>query len=186
MSKIKRPYAEVATVAVELIGKLTGTCERIEMAGSLRRLCPEVGDIELVAIPRIGVLSTERECDIFGQETVNEIRGSLLWRQLGLLLPAGAYTKCGEKYRQFVYEDIQVDLFTSEIGNWGWSYLIRTGSAEYSHHMAGALNKKGYTSQLGYIRKRSQSMGERIETPEEEDVFRLAGVNYVDPVKRCW
>lgn len=38
--------------AREALGRLEPHSERIELAGSLRRECAEVGDVEIVCIPR--------------------------------------------------------------------------------------------------------------------------------------
>ena len=52
------PLAEVT--GESLIRMLAGTCERIDMAGSVRRKVFEVGAIELLCIPKAGAV------DLFG------------------------------------------------------------------------------------------------------------------------
>lgn len=190
-AKVRRPLEELLPLAQAFVAELAvhqKVCVRAAIAGSLRRRRPEVGDIEIVAIPRIG----ERQVpigqgDLFLAGVQAEVRlYNALWEHLDGQAESGRirYSKRGDKYRQFTLEGVQVDLFTAEPGNWGWIYLIRTGSADFSHGVAGALNGRGYESALGYIRKRSQSIGEPIETPEESDVFRLAGMAWVPPEKR--
>lgn len=49
---VRLPLIAVVPVAEGLIRQLLPGCERIEVAGSIRRGRPDVGDIELVAIPR--------------------------------------------------------------------------------------------------------------------------------------
>lgn len=56
----KTPLAPALQVAFRLKMALTPYCERVELAGSIRRCRPQVGDIELVTIPR-------RPLDLFGQ-----------------------------------------------------------------------------------------------------------------------
>lgn len=175
MGKTKLPYAETLEIATHLAGRLESSCARIEIAGSLRRKCAEVGDIELVAIPK-----TVPVLDMFGAET-GEV-SSLLWGRLNIIVPNDQRVKWGEKYRQFVFEDTQVDLFTATPKNFGWIYLIRTGSADFSHGMAARLNERGLTSKDGMIVSRGGSTP--FPTPEEEDVFRLAGRPYVKPEER--
>ena len=51
--KTKRPYSQVLPIAESLVEKLRPACERIEIAGSLRREKAMVGDIEIVAVPRL-------------------------------------------------------------------------------------------------------------------------------------
>jgi DNA polymerase/3'-5' exonuclease PolX len=43
--------------AKRLIGMIRGECERVEIAGSVRRLKEEVKDVELVVIPKAGLLA---------------------------------------------------------------------------------------------------------------------------------
>ena len=94
-----------------------------------------------------------------------------------------SYSKQGNKYRQFrLYGETQVDLFTAQPGNWGWIFLIRTGSADFSHGMATSLNRAGYTSKQGWVM--DLKTDERIETPQEEDVFKRAGRSWVRPEDR--
>jgi DNA polymerase/3'-5' exonuclease PolX len=57
---VKFPYPVVLPIAGRIVEALRPYCERIEIAGSLRREKPMVGDIEIVAIPR-------RPVDLFGE-----------------------------------------------------------------------------------------------------------------------
>lgn len=182
--KTKRPLTEMADFAIALCEALKRACKRLAIAGSLRRQCLEVGDLELVAIPTI----TKREVPppqaaLFSAdwEETEVIEVNELWDALDMLKVQ--YVKKGEKYRQFIHRDMQVDLFTATPKNWGWIHLIRTGSAEFSKHVAQQLNSRGYTSEDGRIRARAGCRS-WVDTPEEEDVFRLAGMGYVDVKKR--
>ena len=47
----KSPRANILPVAEHLVAVLGRFCTRIELAGSLRRQTPMVGDIEIVAVP---------------------------------------------------------------------------------------------------------------------------------------
>ena len=50
------PWAKAFDLASRLVRELEDSCDRIEIAGSLRRLKPEVHDIELVAVPKFGTV----------------------------------------------------------------------------------------------------------------------------------
>lgn len=192
---LRRSIADVLPIAQKLREQLAPACHRIEIAGSLRRQVREVADIELVAIPAIETLNEPVPGDLFGAR--HDRTYNRLWEALDGFL-GGKYLKAGEKYRAFVLpsEGIKVDLFTATRDNWGWIYLIRTGSAEFSHHVAKSLNRQGYTSDEGSIhratfavdpkdgRARMIPVGEPIATPAEEDVFDLAGVLYREPQQR--
>src|SRR3989344_4154112 len=48
----KYPYAEAYAIALDVQEQLKPYCERIEIGGSIRRKKSEIGDIELVLIPK--------------------------------------------------------------------------------------------------------------------------------------
>jgi len=177
-TKTKRPYADVLVIAEELREVLRPACERIEIAGSLRRRRPEVGDIELVAIP---IVTATPAVDIFGnQMPVEPLVKNALWTLLDQM--GVRYSKKGERYRQFSWKDVQVDLFTAQHGNWGLLFLIRTGPVDFSREIVTRLLDRGTPSDGGWVR--SNATGDVIETPAEEDVFRLANREYVHHEKR--
>lgn len=177
--KVRRPHADVMAVATELVRALKDSCERLEIAGSLRRGLPYVGDIELVAIPKIETVDHVDEGDLFKPTAKREVHR--LWEQLDLV--AGrSYTKCGDLYRQFVHQGIKVDLFTASRWTWGNIFLIRTGPSEFSHHVMVKLNEKGYTSRDGVIIRISDTKA--MSTPSEQYVFDLAGIPYREPHQR--
>ena len=47
------PLETAAKIAEDLASLLRPVCERVEIAGSIRRGCPTIGDIEIVVIPEI-------------------------------------------------------------------------------------------------------------------------------------
>jgi len=71
MSKAQRPLAEAERVAAALVADLEPYCARIATAGSVRRRKVQVGDIELVAIPRY------EPAGLFGDRAANR-----LWEHL--------------------------------------------------------------------------------------------------------
>jgi DNA polymerase (family 10) len=166
MSKeIKYPYATAYKIALEVVEQLKPHCERIEIAGSVRRKKAEVGDIEIVAIPKpysTGLLES-------GFATVvnkwEKVKGELPCKYTQRILPEG----------------IKLDLFIAEEENWGSVFAIRTGSADYSHKvLANGWVRQGFRSDGGYLFRD----GERYEVREEKDLFRLIGIPYVEPEYR--
>lgn len=160
---VKRPRAELLPIAEELLGVLAASCVRIELAGSLRRETPLVGDVELVAIPRIDVVETVDPTDLFSKKTAKRI--NRLWEELDKLFQVtpgkeqGVYIKKGDRYRAFSWptgtpgKPVQVDLFTATVDNWGLIYLIRTGSGDFSKHVVTTLRDRDVPSFEGYLRK---------------------------------
>lgn len=148
-----------------------------------------MGDIELVAIPRT---NDDGAHDLFGQIDSGLVQNEL-WGKLDAMRDARdiEYVKAGDQYRQFRYRPplsadaglpVFVDLFTANPDTFGWIHLIRTGSAEFSHRMARLLNRAGYTSEAGAVRRMADRHA--VATPDEETVFKLAGISYLPPKER--
>lgn len=158
-------YSKALIIAERIKSELAPHCERIEIAGSIRREKAEVKDIEIVAIPKpydVGLFES-------GIATVvNQ------WQKVKGDLPC--------KYTQRILPDgIKLDLFLAEVGNWGLIYAIRTGSAEFSHKvLATGWVKEGYKSEGGYL----MIEGRKIPTYEEEDLFKRLKIPFVEPNQR--
>jgi len=174
-AKQPRPYAQILSRAEHLVDVLRPGCERIEIAGSLRRGKAEVSDIEIIVIPKPLL-------DLFGEpgkfSQVDAILGSL---------PI-AYSKRGPKQKQFLVRDshgdeIQVDLFVqTDPETWGVNYLIRTGDALFSKRMVTPTWQGGFMpSGFSVKNARVWCDGEPLPTPQESDVFDLWKMAFVDP-----
>lgn len=158
-------YQQALEIAEKVKSQLAPHCERIEIAGSIRRKKPEVKDIEIVAIPKpydIGLFES-------GIATVvkqwEKVKGELPCKYTQRILPEG----------------IKLDLFFAEPDNWGLIFALRTGSADYSHLiLASEWVSQGYKSQGGYL----YTNGKKITIPEEEDLFKLLGLEYKAPELR--
>ncbi|WP_298266060.1 hypothetical protein [uncultured Lutibacter sp.] len=158
-------YEKAIIIAEKIKKQLAPHCERIEIAGSIRRKKPNVGDIEIVAIPKpydVGLFES-------GIATVvkkwEKVKGELPCKYTQRILPEG----------------IKLDLFFAERDNWGNIFALRTGSASYSHlELASRWRSMGYNSEGGYLFRD----GERIAVGEEEDLFKLLHMPYVPPEKR--
>lgn len=159
------PYVEAYKIALEVLEQLKPHCERIEIAGSIRRKKIEVGDIEIVVIPKpySTCLLESGIATVINQW--QKVKGELPCKYTQRILPSG----------------IKLDLFIAEEGNWGSVFAIRTGSADYSHKvLANGWVQQGFKSEGGYLFKDD----ERYEVREEKDLFRLIGIPYVEPEDR--
>lgn len=164
----KYPYAEAHAIALDILAQLEPHCFRAEIAGSIRRKKPLVGDIEIVAIPKpygIGMFEDGLAAVVNKWE---KAKGDMEYGKTGYtqrILPSG----------------IKLDLFFAKEDNWGNTFAIRTGSAEYSHKvLATTWVSLGYHSEDGYLCKD----GKRCEIREEQDLFDLLGLRYVEPEER--
>jgi DNA polymerase (family 10) len=176
--KAKIAYSEVLPIAQELVDLLSDGCARLEIAGSLRRRRPEVGDIELVAIPRV-----QEETDLFGQ--VVHVRSALdeLLTAIGVQVFA---TKSGPRFKQFPWRGMMVDLFVQlDPATWGVNFTIRTGSADFAKWLVTWQVNGGALPNDMYVRDaRIWQRGIVLSTPEEADVFRLIGLAWIPPEER--
>lgn len=157
-------YFEAKAIADRIVNELRPHCDRIEIAGSIRRGKSEVKDIEIVAIPK------PYQTGLFESGIATVVNK---WQKVKGDLPC--------KYTQRILPDgIKLDLFFAEPGNWGLIFAIRTGSAEYSHKvLANGWVKRGYKSVDGYLFHEQNN--KRYEVREEKDLFDRIGVPYVEP-----
>lgn len=176
----KQPYALMENMARLLVAKLEPACQRIEIAGSIRRGSPMVSDIEIVAIP-IPIPN------LIGEPTENTILDELLDT-----FPL-TFTKRGRRYQQFTFEGlpagrlpIPVDLFLQpDPATWGVNLMIRTGSADFSRQMMTAKSSGGFKPDWATVKDaRVWRAGVALPTPEEKDLFDLWGMKYVIPEDR--
>lgn len=166
MEENKYPLTEARNIAESILKELSPHCERIEIAGSIRREKDFVKDIELVAIPKpyqTGLFE-DGLASVVNQWT--KVKGEM------------EYGKC--KYTQRILPSgIKLDLFFATPKNWGLIFAIRTGSADYSHKvLATKWVQKGYKSVDGNL---TLNGGRTISVYEEQDLFRLLGLPYVEP-----
>jgi DNA polymerase/3'-5' exonuclease PolX len=180
--------------------------ERWSFAGSLRRECPEVGDVEHVVMANTGPAET----GALFTEHVN-----LLWHRLDQLVREGTVLKhlypnntvrWGEKYRGVNFRGHLHEIFLADQDNWGPTLAIRTGPAGFSRRLVIGLQKHGLRNKDGKV-WRCQPCGwcdapgadrgacrhcdgtgllclEAISVPDERQYLQLAGVGWVEPKNR--
>lgn len=175
----KRPYAQVMRVAEVLVDSLRIHCHRIAIAGSLRRKRPMCGDVEIVAVP---ILHTDLIGDPLDTSEVDD------W----LARSPVTLHKNGNKYKQFSFEWqprmwFKVDLFLQpDPATWGWNYMVRTGSKEFSHRMVIAKSYGGHKPDWATIDgARVWRNGKALDTSEESKVFDLWGMDFIEPENRA-
>ncbi len=120
------PLEVAQKIAVDICYKLQPFCEKINIAGSVRRKKPEVKDIEIVCVPQ-----QETQYDMFGTPFTSG-------RSTGfrdVVLSLGEIIKGGTngKYIQIkLPQGINLDLFIPDDFDYYRQYAIRTGSADYA------------------------------------------------------
>ena len=173
--------------AAELVELLRGACERLEVAGSLRRGAAEVGDVELVCVPRIG--PSLYAGDLFGgggpskvdylAEKLRELKGRGVLRDRP---DSRGRPSWGERSVRALYGErpsVAVDIFmVRPPAQWGAIMFIRTGPAEYVKWAMERLQGRGYRCADGRVVNQA---GMVQATPTEAEVYGLLGWEYREP-----
>ena len=178
--------ASAKEVADQLVRLLAPHCERIAVAGSIRRKRPQVKDIELLCASK--VTST---ADLFGRAVTSWYS---LNKKLDALVADGSVLKkrtnksgrysYGEHNKLLVHvpSGIPVDVFSSSTNNWGMSLVVRTGSKDFNVRMMARFRELGMRGHAyGGV---TDQEGNEIECPDEETVFRLLGWSWMPPERR--
>lgn len=178
-------YLAARRIASNLIEEMKPFCERVEIAGSIRRRKAEVKDIEIVAIPK---WNTEVDVgSLFAEPiTINLLHqwansSKIVWIKPGVsgivpwtIKPEGKY------WRGLLPSEIKLDLFIAQPDNWGMIFLIRTGSAEFTTAVVTHAKRIKMPCVDGYLTRD----GQRLATYEEADVFNFLGLQHIEPMDR--
>jgi DNA polymerase/3'-5' exonuclease PolX len=162
----------LAGTMVELLGP---GCERIEVAGSIRRQKEMIGDIEIVCIPHMKPL-TDLFGDIVGYRSVlDTVLTDLAWYR----------TLDGPKQKQFDIDGTQLDLFICTPDTWAVTLLLRTGSREFSHRFVTPKRHSGMMPHGWRIHDSRLWHGKEPQVIREEpEVFEAIGAAWVEPIER--
>lgn len=187
-SKERVPLAKALVLVGEVIEILRPTCDRIEIAGSIRRNSMMVGDIELVVIPKARQVAAGLFEDVTTERDLHFARVKELVEQGALThRPDKNEVKaCGPRYQRLCYEGMPLDIFSVKPpAEFGVIFAIRTGPAEFSKAL---VTKRPY----GFLQMGMQVLDGRLldrgrpqETPEELDFFKLIGLQYIEPEHRA-
>lgn len=171
------PLIKAEHVANAVIGKIKPLCEtdKCVVAGSLRRREKQVGDIEIVCIPRWDEVRVPGE--IFSQDA------NLLIHYLKKHGSNFKIVKGGPRYYQVLYSGAQFDIFMVAPKQWGRMLALRTGPAEYSIKLASRWKELGYVGRNGELIS-LDGRRHKPAFPDEQSFFDFLGWNYVEPERR--
>lgn len=184
-------WATAHRVASQLVGLLEDACERIEIAGSVRRQKATVHDLEIVAISRRGrapihglfettwvdVDELDEALDALRQSGTLTLRPVLVERANG---SQEIQTRDGEAYKALSYQGVPVDLFITDAERWGAILALRTGPFDWNQRLVTDCKRHFRQLQDGRV----LHLGRPVPTPEEADFFRAMGVPWVEPRDR--
>jgi DNA polymerase/3'-5' exonuclease PolX len=180
--KHRWPLNQILPVAHQLVGLLGPFCDRIAIAGSVRRTAPLVGDIEILAVPTAWPVG---QSNLFALSPLDEHITNLRAHGILALRPnkKGVFTNGPlNKLLSHTPTGIPVDLFVTGAENWGMSLMVRTGPKDWNIRVMSELRRCGMQGHAyGGI---TGTNGELIDCPDEETVFRILQWPYLPPSLR--
>jgi len=136
-AKNKIPVDKAIQFAQRFMAKIRPYVEKMEIVGSVRRCCLEVGDIEICCVDK----AIEGLDIIFGD---GNFRGMVV---------------NGKRLKRFKYPEsnLQIELYITSPEDYGRILAIRTGSATFSHHkLAVTWNRLGWAGTSDGLRRKKE------------------------------
>ena len=153
---------EATTIADKVKESLSPYCEKLEIAGSIRRRKPVVHDIDIVLIVKPGA---------------DLILSSIIARM-------GRMDLNGDKLKRLWHEDnIAIDIYFATPATWATLLLIRTGSKENNIRLATIAKRQRW-----HLKANGDGLfnehGERIAGDTEQSIYQALGIPYQEPWQR--
>ena len=166
---VRTPLAEAVNLGKYFIEQLQPGCERIEFAGSVRRQRRDVGDVEVVCIPRVVP-------DMFGGESTATWLDTLIphLAQKGRVQFAGAD---GPRLKKFwLAEGLKLDLFITDAQRWPVCFALRTGGQSFSKQLVTVRKDGGLLPSNLRVRDNLVWDGRQpLDLTSERDFLELCG-----------
>ncbi len=179
--------ADARAAIGELVEILRPACERIEIAGSVRRGKLEVKDAEVVIIPTPDLLPLT--------DTLIEY-GTAKYALYGDKLTK----RWGNSYRGLMYMGVKCELFMTTAENFGFQWWLRTGPGDANTYImrwlayakapirfqdgSGWYSRNWQLVQKGKDQKWVASDRQRLQIAREEDLFAVLGMPFIPPSER--
>jgi len=162
-------------IAEKIKAVLESSCERIVIAGSIRRQKPDVGDIELLCIPKYTAGVDMLDAKI--QTLIHLYRLGYRLNKLGRKVYGP-----NNKLLLHLPSVIGVDIFSTTEECWPVALVVRTGGKITNQRIATAALRMGY---------RFHAYGKGFTTPNgelvchsEREVFEAVNLPYLAPEER--
>lgn len=184
--------------AAKILVWLTPFCDRIEIAGSIRRQRPQCADVDIVCIPKYKI-----DHDLFQAE---QNRTNLLWEHLAhyvqnykpdygtafdASIPGKDAVPCVPKILQgeqpggmqmiIDLPKCQLDLWFTDADSFASRFIQRTGSKEHNVWLAERALRYG----LSWKPSSGLYKGdERLPSLTEADLYAHLGLKFIHPINR--
>jgi DNA polymerase/3'-5' exonuclease PolX len=158
------------------------TCERWIVCGSIRRQKETVGDVDIVAIPKLETVTTPD--GMFG-ETKTEIVNSL-WKAVDEAVASGKFrkavkkttagerTKWGAVSRAIEFRGFTYEIQLADSDNVALWMAVRTGPSDLSRLLVTQIPKSGYRIADGFHIYVTNGPTDRLHDLTEERIFNMA------------
>lgn len=150
-------------IAEEVVKRLEPYCKKIAVAGSIRRRCPWVNDIDIVLVPS----------DPWNLK--NEI--------LYLCRPLSPEAD-GPKSMRIRIGAVQVDIYFADETTWATLLLIRTGSKESNIRLCSLAKRQGCHLAASGDGLFEIKTGKRVAGDSEESIYQALGLSFQKPEDR--
>lgn len=188
-TRIRWQRDQALPVAERIAARLAPFCQRVEIAGSLRRQKPFVHDVEILYVPKPGERRPSPR-DLFETVTVVEAEEEIARMEREGVLSrrqnVKGQTTYGLQNKLLIdcQSGIPVDLFATSLLNWPNYLVCRTGPAELNRLIAIRAKARGWRWNA-YGSGFTHAESGRVEIVESEDaVFRFVGLLCRPPHQR--
>ncbi len=156
--------------AEKIASELSPFCDKIEIAGSIRRRCPVVNDIDLVILAKDKAAikaRCRRSCQVKTDGDLNFI----------------AITSTGIQIDIFFATPATADMFSPLPSNWGSLFLCRTGSRAHNIYLVEHAKTIGLTwSPYAGVYDSDMKL---LASETEESIFEALQLPFKTPEERC-
>lgn len=181
---------EAERIGKEFLDILSSYTPNAMIGGSIRRRKLEVKDIEIICQPRISEIKDPSK--LMGLKRWNQLHSELKWLQEQKIIDSNrprknkARSPFGERTYLINYKGTPVDIFAIfPPADWWTQVVIRTGGKEFNKWMVTtSKDRKKVFFEDGRMVDYSEGMGRILEPYNEEQVFELCGIEYIQPENR--
>lgn len=184
-TKFPRAVAQEALEDIEI--RLAMFTEQFIAAGSFRRRRQEVGDLEILYVPKLIPVAS---VDLFERKEVNAAelaieemlaRGVLKKR---LNVQGRSAWGAQNKLAVFVASGLPVDLFATTKEAWNNYLVCRTGPAELNILIAQRAKRNGWKWNPYGVGFQCLTKAKRRAVQSEREVFEFVQLPYIEPADR--
>lgn len=183
--RIPRDKAEV--IATGVIKWIEDCCDKVEIAGSIRREKETVGDIEIVCQPH-NPMALRATLDTLVQKgTITKA----LYRHVDRDKKETMRPRWGDKLKCFVLAGATVELSIGDENNFGYIHWLKTGPSDGNTYimtrMAQEKAAMRFDNGYGWIVEYSGNSPvyqHKLALPDEQTLFQCLGMGFIRPLWR--